>query len=226
MAVPHSGDYIDIHVHSGKPAPGTFILETLMAHENRMPEKMEGAAFTFGIHPWFLSEQNYREHLEIVHDLSVDPRIIAIGEAGFDKLHGPSHDLQKKVFEEQVKISQDTGKPMIIHCVRAWEDILMEHKKMKPKMPWLIHGFRGKIELARQLISKGFYLSVWYEFAMRPESAGLFRDLPNDRFFLETDGADVDIRDIYMKVSNNKGMDVEELKLIVLTNYNTFFSIK
>ena len=68
-------------------------------------------------------------------------------------------------------------------------------------MPWLIHGFRGNIELAQQLISKGMYLSFWFDFVIRPESSELLRSLPKDRIFLETDGADVDIRDIYKKVA-------------------------
>jgi TatD DNase family protein len=226
MALPRTGDYIDIHVHGGRPSAGRFILETIMAHENRLPEKTAGAAFTFGIHPWFLNEQNYREHLQLVENLAPDPEIAAIGEAGFDKLRGPAPDLQEKVFLEQVKISEQTGKPLIIHCVRAWEEIIGAHKKMKPRMPWLIHGFRGKIQLGRQLISRGFYLSIWYEFALRPESAALFKDLPRDRFFLETDGADVDISDMYLKVSQDLGMDVEELKSTIMTNYCTFFNIR
>lgn len=226
MAFPRRGDYIDIHVHSGKPAEGIFILETLMAHEKRMPEKTEGTAFTFGIHPWWLTEQNHEDQLSLVEKLANDARIIAIGEAGFDKLRGPSSDLQEKVFDAQVRISEETGKPLIIHCVRAWEDVIRQFGKLKPKMPWMIHGFRGKIQLARQLLSRGFYLSIWYEFALRQESSVLFRELPHDRFFLETDGADVDIRDIYAKVSDDLGVDVAILKSQLFSNYNNFFRIK
>ena len=93
-------------------------------------------------------------------------------------------------------------------------------------MPWLIHGFRGSVGLATQLLSKGMYLSFWFEFVLRPESAGLVRALPENRIFLETDGADVDIRDIYEKVSKDKEIAVEELKRIILSNYKEFFRIK
>ena len=68
-------------------------------------------------------------------------------------------------------------------------------------MPWLIHGFRGNVELAKQLLSKGMYLSFWFDFIIRPESSKLVRSLPKERIFLETDGADVDIRTIYEKVA-------------------------
>ena len=65
-------------------------------------------------------------------------------------------------------------------------------------MPWLVHGFRGNMELASQLLSKGMYLSFWFDFVLRTESADLLRHLPVNRLFLETDGADVDIR-IFIK---------------------------
>jgi TatD DNase family protein len=153
------------------------------------------------------------------------PGIIAIGEAGFDKLRGPSSELQRITFEEQVSVSEKAMKPVIIHCVRAWDELLAVQKKTRPKMPWLVHGFRGNKELAAQLISKGMYLSIWFEFALRPESAELIRHLPRDRFFLETDGADVDIRKIYEKVAGDLIIEVEELKSIIFNNFNAFFRI-
>jgi TatD DNase family protein len=223
MHLPQNGDYIDIHVHGGTPASGIFLLESLMAHEEKLPSEVSGMAYTFGIHPWFLSEQNHKQLLASVEKIVRHPGIIAIGEAGFDRLRGPSPELQQKVFEEQIAISEDLNKPVVIHCVRGWDELLSVHKKLKPQMPWLIHGFRGNIELATQLLSKGMYLSFWFDFALRPESAGSLRALPENRIFLETDGADVDIRDIYKKVSNDKGIIVDELKRIILSNYNEFF---
>ena len=226
MYLPQNSDYIDIHIHGGVPANGIFILESLMAHENKLPSEGSGIAYTFGIHPWFLNEQNHNQLLAAVEKSGHLPGIIAIGEAGFDRLRGPSPELQRNVFEAQIAISEELKKPVVIHCVRAWDELLSVYKKLKPQMPWLIHGFRGNVELAAQLLSKGMFLSIWFEFALRPESAGLFRALPEDRIFLETDGADVDIRDIYKKVSNDKGITVKELKKKILSNYKEFFSIK
>ena len=91
-------------------------------------------------------------------------------------------------------------------------------------MPWLVHGFRGNEELADQLISKGMYLSFWFDFVLRPESADLLKSLPTDRIFLETDGADVDIRDIYKKVSDDLDMSVDELKAIIFSNFFNLFN--
>jgi TatD DNase family protein len=224
MNLPHSVDYIDIHTHGGKPSPGVFFLETLMAHEARTPGDIPEQACTVGIHPWYLTEINYRQLITSVENSVHLPNVLAIGEAGFDKLRGPSPELQKKAFEEQADIAETNAKPLIIHCVKAWDELLASQKKLKPGIPWLIHGFRGNKELAGQLLSKGMYLSFWFGFAMRPESSDLLRTLPKNRFFLETDGADTDIREIYKKAANDLDLTVDELKANMLLNFNSFFT--
>ena len=223
MQFPQSGDYIDIHVHDGTPASGIFILESLMAHEGKFPADTSGVAYTYGIHPWFLTEVNHNQLLNSVESSIGFPGVIAVGEAGFDRLRGPSVELQRQTFEEQVKISEETGKPVVVHCVRGWDELLLVRKKLRPKMPWLVHGFRGNVELATQLLSKGMYLSFWFDFILRPESSGLLEKLPLNKIFLETDGADVDIRDIYNKVAKDLKLTVEELKSIILKNFGDFF---
>jgi TatD DNase family protein len=198
MNFPQSGDYIDIHTHVAKPASGIFIIDSLMAHEGRIPDKLQGVTYTYGIHPWFLNENNHKQLIESVENSVGHNNVIAIGEAGFDKLRGPSSELQRKAFEEQVVIADAHMKPVIIHCVRAWEELLAVHRNLKPKTQWLIHGFRGNKELASQLLLKGMYLSFWFDFALRPESSKLLKSLPKSRVFLETDGADVNIA-VFMK---------------------------
>lgn len=225
MQFPQSGDYIDIHVHDGTPASGIFILESLMAHEGKFPADTPGVAYTYGIHPWFLTEVNHKQLLYSVESSIGFPGVIAVGEAGFDRIKGPSVELQRQTFEEQVKISEETGKPVVVHCVRGWDELLLVRKKLRPKMPWLVHGFRGNVDLATQLLSKGMYLSFWFDFILRPESSGLLGKLPLNKIFLETDGADVDIRDIYNKVANDLNLSVDELKSIILNNFGEFFNL-
>ena len=223
MNFPENGDYINIHTHGGKSSPGIFIVESLMAHEGILPQDVPGTAFSYGIHPWFLNEGNSEEMLKRVRDNAGNPTVVAVGEAGFDKLRGPSQELQYRIFCEQVKIAETLSKPVVIHCVRAWDELLSAYKSLKPKTNWIIHGFRGSRELAAQLLSKGIYLSFWFDFIIRPESSLLIKSLPVNRIFLETNGADIDIRQIYDKVAKDLGITVEELKKIMLDNFNTVF---
>lgn len=226
MKLPGTGDYIDIHIHDGSPSPGIFLLQSLMAHENKMPETSPGIAYTIGIHPWFLTDDNLNDQFSSVKNLAQNPAIIAIGEAGFDRLKGPSAEIQKKAFEEQIRLSEEICKPVIIHCVRAWDELLEVHKKLRPKMRWMVHGFRGNATLANQLLSKGMYLSFWFDFVTRPEATILLKRLPEDRIFLETDGADIDIRTIYDKVAEDLELSADDLKTMILRNFNQFFEIR
>ena len=223
MSFPAEGDYINIHNHSSKPEKGVFILESLMAHEGITPISSAGMAFSVGVHPWFLTETNHDEQLNFVERYGSQQSVAAIGEAGIDKLKGVSLELQIKIFEEQVKISEQLKKTLIIHCVKGWDELFAAHKKMKPQMAWLIHGFRGKKELAHQLISKGMYLSLWCEFVLKPDSAELLRSIPLNRLFLETDGSGIDIRIIYKKAAANLAISVDELKEKIAANYKKLF---
>jgi len=225
MNLPEPDEYIDIHTHDAKPADGVFAVENLMAHENLKPENISARAFTAGIHPWHLNENNHGQLLEYVRNIASNPGLIAFGEAGFDKIRGPSAELQKSTFSEQVKIAGENRKPLVIHCVRSWDELLAAHKNLKPVTPWLVHGFRGKKELALQLIKRGMYLSFWFDFVLRPESSDLIRFLPKERIFLETDGADADIREIYRKVSVDLAVAVDELKKIILNNFIMLFGM-
>jgi TatD DNase family protein len=224
MEYPLPGDYIDIHTHGSIFNTAVFAIENLMAHEDRTPGDIPEQPCTYGIHPWYLTRETI-DHLTInVQSVASSPNLVAIGEAGFDKLRGPDLKIQAKAFEAQVIISEEIRKPLFIHCVRAWDELLPAHKRLRPKMPWMIHGFRGNAELAKQLLSKGMYLSFWFDFVMRPESAKLLRALPTDRIFLETDGADVGISKIYNKVAVDLNMSVVDLKKIFLGNYKEFFT--
>jgi TatD DNase family protein len=224
MKYPLPTDYIDIHTHGSIVNTAVFAIENLMAHEDRTPGDIPEQPCTYGIHPWHLTRETIDRLTGFVHSAAASPNLVAIGEAGFDKLRGPDTETQTRAFEAQVIISEEIRKPLYIHCVRAWDELLPVHKRLRPKMPWMIHGFRGNAELAKQLLSKGMYLSFWFDFVMRGESTKLLRSLPKNRIFLETDGADTDIRLIYDKVSDDLDISVDELKKVLYKNFNEFFN--
>jgi len=224
MNLPKPGDYIDIHNHGASQHNGCFQVENLMTHENRIPDNEDGLAFTIGIHPWFLATENFQQQISVVRQYADHQNIIAIGETGFDRLKGPESSIQQSSFEEQVRIADKVSKPLVIHCVRAWDKLLSENRNLHPSTPWLVHGFRGKKELAMQLISKGMYLSFWFDFIIKSESTPLLKSLPKEKIFLETDGSGTDIVSIYEKVAFDLNLTVLELKNIFYSNYRNLFS--
>lgn len=225
MNLPGPEDYIDIHDHEGKPGQGVFRVENLMAHEDSVPDATEQTAYTYGIHPWHLSAETVDLQIGRVRTYASHGNVLAVGEAGFDRLRGPDKEIQRRAFEEQVAIAAGISKPVFIHCVRAWDDLLASHRRMKPATPWLIHGFRGKRDLAEQLIAKGMYISFWFDFILRQESSALIRSLPVEKIFLETDGSGMDIKTIYEKVANDLEMEVGRLKKQIIKNFNIFFRL-
>ena len=226
MKNPEPDDFIDIHNHNITPVTGVFAIDNIMVHEERQPDPDSGIQFSAGIHPWFLTESNFEGLLKKVKSYSEIESVIAIGEAGFDKIKGPTVELQRKAFEEQVKISEEKGKPLFIHNVKGLDELLSVHHKLKPEEKWIVHGFHGKREVARQLLSKGMYLSLWADFVMNRDSTSVIRSIPTDKLFLETDAFQIDIRDIYNKVSDDLTIEVSELRSIIYQNYITVFGNK
>jgi TatD DNase family protein len=222
MNFPSEGDYIDIHNHGGVSSPGIFCVENLMAHENRMPENLKGMTYSYGIHPWHLNEENLQELIKQVERVSDHTNIFAVGEAGFDRLKGPDKEIQIKAFRAQAEIAERIRKPLFIHCVKGWDELVEEHRRAKPENPWTVHGFRGSAQLANQIIRRGFYLSLWFSFAMDPASDEVLKAIPDDRIFLETDGSGEDIASIYSRVATGKGMKVKELQIQI---YKNFFAL-
>ena len=137
--------------------------------------------YSVGIHPWKAAEAT-PEDWAWVEAHAADPRVFAVGEAGLDALRGPSLAVQEEAFRRQVALSERVGKPLIIHVVRRIDDILRLHRELRPRQPWIVHGFRGGPEQARQLVSAGLYLSLGRRYNEKVPEA-----IPRDKILRETD---------------------------------------
>ena len=184
-------------------------------HTHKVPAEKEVIAIvegreTWGIHPWKADEEF------VVPDLSGK---LAIGECGLDGLRGPSMERQEEVFIQQIKLSEEVGKPLIIHCVKALDRLLQLHKDLKPKQMWMLHGFRGKPQQLRSLLDAGFFVS--FGFAFNEES---LRICPIDRLLLETDADEErSIEELYNNVANLRGINSTNLLEAMTKNYLSLF---
>ncbi len=153
-------------------------------------ELIDGAYHSVGIHPWHTIDIDSTTiyHLKT---LASHSQVVAIGETGIDALRGASIEKQIDIFRLHVSLSEKHQKPLIIHCVKAFNEIIESKKSLLPTMPWIIHGFRGKPQLARQLINHGFYISLGEYF--NPHSASI---IPTNRLLFETDESTLDINSI------------------------------
>ena len=166
--------FADIHTHDTRAGADSIIN---IEPDSPIPS---GGSYSTGIHPWRAAEAD--RLWPLVEDAAGRPEIVAIGECGLDRLRGPGMDIQEEVFVRHARLAERTGKPLIIHCVRAWAEILRLHSRLRPAVPWIIHGFRGRPALASQLLQAGFHLSLGPKAS--PELLAL---VPPDRLHRETD---------------------------------------
>ena len=174
--------------------------------------------FSLSLHPWDLLQEKLDSQLEWFYSHLSDSRLVAIGETGFDKLKGPQFQVQLFVFKTLARISQEQNLPLIIHNVRSSSELIALKHQLKADNPWVIHGFRGKRELAKDLIRHGFYLS----FGIHYQAAAL-EAVPLDRLFLETDTSDTPIATLYEQIAADYQIPVNQLDEIISQNINSLF---
>lgn len=199
--------FVDIHTHL---ADNQSVIKIFDENSNEKVLKTEG------IHPWEVCRfpTPFRS---VSHDMT---GVFAIGEVGLDKMHKETFEKQVEVFEEMIEMAETYRKPMIIHCVRAYSEIIEIRKKMKATMPWVIHGFNSSVETMRQLLKYDIYISLG-EILYRNENQAvkILKDIPLDRLFLETDVSGRDIRDVYAKAAGLMGCELNFLCTQIFENY-------
>lgn len=215
--------FYDIHTHeveSESPKKVVSIRNLSLNEIHRNVLQTTNTYYSAGIHPW---ESNVAspDILNSIHSfLQSSPICVAIGEVGLDKLCKIPIEQQIKVFEQQIEVAIEFQLPIIIHCVKAWSELNTLYKKYKKSNPWIIHGFRGKKELASQLIDLGVYLSFGQYF--NPET--LFT-IPIHRILVETDTAPTPIESIYQQLADQREIKIDVFCRFVEQNVKKVFRI-
>ncbi len=200
--------YIDIHTHKTKFTKDTIQIQNLFPYQREEIQK-EGL-YSMGIHPWYMDNVE-NQFLELEKSLQEENNIIALGEAGLDKSRGGDYELQKEVFLRQIILSGKYQKPLIIHSVKSHSEIVSIKKKMKPKIPWILHAFEGNTEIGLQLINAGIYLSIGEAILKKDKLRKALLKLPIEKLFFETDESEFDIGMIYKEYSKIRNISLEIL---------------
>lgn len=179
-------------------------VEAVVSLDLRVPFELRSNRFyAAGIHPWYAD----RRQLNVLKEWIAHPRIVLVGEAGLDRLALTPRAIQEELFVRQIALSEEVRKPLIIHCVKAWDELLRIRRVTRPAMPWIIHGFCGKKQLAEQLLAAGFSLS----FGMRYNAEALRAAWNARRLLLETDDSPIDIGSLYRRVAEELEITEEML---------------
>lgn len=168
-----------------------------------------------GIHPWRAADEALpSKEKYATADL--------IGEIGLDFVCDVERNKQEEVFRAQLAIAEELQKPVVLHCVRAFEPtmkILSEYDLRAV----IFHGFIGSSQQAERAIEKGYYLSFGANTLRSPKTIEALRNTPLDKIFVESDESKKNIEAIYSKIAALKGCKQELLEQAILENYNNIF---
>ena len=206
---------LDIHTHHLSEDPSNAVLNCDIKNQ---PIPNNAFYISVSIHPWQLTYDNSQLQLEWLLTTLTDKRVIAIGEVGLDKLCTTPFDLQNNIFCNIIDIASQYNLPLIIHAVKTTNELIMLKKQIQPKNAWIIHGFRGKKELAKSLIEQGFYLSFGEKY--NPQS---LQSTPVDRLLFETDESTININYLYEQAAILRGVTINQLKRTTQETMNKIF---
>jgi len=197
---------------------------------------------TYGIHPHETCT-NIVTKDEIVENVNLNKKIIAIGESGLDFYYNhSSKNNQISSFKSHIEAAIDLNVPIIVHSRNAEKetfDILNDYKKSKPKI--LMHCFTGSTEFANQLLTLNSYFSasgiITFKNSINLQET--FRLIPNDKLLIETDSpylAPVPfrgkknepcyIKHTLEKLGDIKNISVDKIDKITSENFNILFNLK
>jgi len=208
-------DMQQVNIHTHKRGNGIYILDI---SDGRKRENKE--LCSQGIHPLFVSCTK----LEDIEQAAATNEIAAIGEVGLDRNSAVSLEKQLCLLRAEIEISEKYGLPLIIHCVKAYPELISLYRMKKPAQAWIIHGYNNNKEILAELLKHGFYISGGKKL-LNPDSniSRLISDIPLSRLFLETDDSDYTLETIYAQAAEKIGIPQKELEDQLYCNFTNLF---
>lgn len=212
--------FINLHTH--KFSNLSDVIEVV----NQYPWEFDASIpnYSIGIHPWYIDENRLEKDLESITEKLQLPECLALGECGLDKRIEIPLELQILVFKKQLEIVKQMNKPIVLHCVAAFDEVIAIKKELKITNPMIIHGFSKNEQVAKSLLKNDFYLSFGKYLLRNSDLEKVFKFAPENQILLETDTIEESIYQVYEKAAAIKGISVDKMKAIVFTNFSRIFS--
>lgn len=207
--------YVDFHTHQINASEETVSVYNLLLPNCIVPSNVLISA---GLHPWHADKIDQRDLALILEKLGSDQRLMALGETGLDKKSTVSIEIQKEVFEFQMKWAIKLHKPLVIHCHRAWDEMIL----LTNRFPFqkIVHGFHESLELTTRLVKEKFHFSIGA--AILNDASRLnqsIHGIPLDQLHFETDESTLPIEHIYSKAAEVLKINLIDLKAIIYQNF-------
>lgn len=195
---------------------------------NQFPNELNLNAkiYSIGIHPAYINSTTIDDEIDLINHHILDKNCLAIGEIGLDKLCETDFNLQIEVFEKQIKIAEENQLPIIIHSVRAYQEILHIRKKMNLTVPFIFHGFNKNEQLLQQIIAQNCFASFGKNLLYNKNLQIIFANLSAKYFFLENDSSEIPIQEIYAFAAELRKISIEELQQQMAENWKNVFGFE
>ncbi|TNE99456.1 MAG: TatD family deoxyribonuclease [Deltaproteobacteria bacterium] len=195
--------WFDVHTHTAGQPSSMF---NVVLNNDEVPPR--DGYFSIGLHPWF--DLNKKD-LEKLETYLKDTRCLAIGETGLDRVRKENFDLQMEYFKAHLDLAVKYNKPIVLHCVRAYQDILDVLLKFKITLPVIFHDYNGGIETTTRLLRENNYYFSYGDKLFKENSKALksLPLIPNERLLLETDDSKLSIGEIGEKMAQVKNSSIE-----------------
>lgn len=213
--------YVNVHTHLD---PEENVISVMHVNAGEFPVDPTQGYYSVGLHPWYILESTWKEKWEKLKFEVKHPAVLAIGESGLDKVCDTPFSLQVDVFTAMIELSEFIQKPLIIHCVRAFQEIIELHKKFQPQQKWIIHGFNRNQNIASSLLDQGIILSFGSEI-MKSDSPVIevLKNISSKAFFLESDNKEISMDALYLTTASIRNENVEEMKKTLFNNFRYVF---
>jgi TatD DNase family protein len=219
--------FLNFHTHNVLELPTERSILNVLGQDLTTYDFDAGRWVSVGIHPWYVDVKTWESQLKELERRAAQPEVKMVGECGLDRLIPLSLEIQLQVFEAQVQVAERVQKPVVIHSVRAFNELLQWSKNRRTQVPLVIHGFVNKPQIAHQLLQKGFYLSFGAALLRHDSHASIvIREMPLERVFLENDDRTIPIEAVYQAAATHLQCSTGYLQSQIWTNFATLFSQK
>ncbi|MGB9771966.1 MAG: TatD family hydrolase [Candidatus Kapaibacteriota bacterium] len=207
-----------------------------------LANKHEHIFCAIGVHPHHSKEFDLNVEEKICSILEKkDPKVVGLGEIGLDFYYDFSpKETQREVFRRQLQIAKIYNLPAIIHNRDANNDLLeILEKEQDGTLRFVLHCFSQNSEFLQEALKLGAFVSFTGNITFKNNKfSGVVKEVPNDRFFLETDAPFMTpvpfrgkrnepsyIRLVAQKVAEIKSLPINQVIQMTTNNAKNFFKI-
>lgn len=217
--------FIDIHTHkTNLDLNNTIVVKNILLPDEEIPQQGFVSA---GWHPWHINNYSLFEIGNKLTKVANNGNVIALGECGIDRAIETPIQLQTEVFLLHIQIAMQVRKPLIVHNVKSYSDLLQILKSTPFNLPIILHGYHGTPQQTEQLTKYNCYFSVGavddYPVLRQNKIISTINSIPLNRLLLETDESELSIEKIYIRTAEISNISVEKLKKQIFSNFITIF---